>query len=239
MLKRAIKKTLRSAGWDIQRYRPSSAAVLERLIRDYAVDTIFDVGANIGQSAESFRLMGYTKKIISFEPVSHLSAQLERKAAADPLWEVERLALSPVPGPVEIHVSGGHAGASSVLEMTDNVKTHAPDQQVVGKERAETATLSAMLEKHYPRGDRCFLKLDVQGYEKNVLDSGLDALHRVIGIKIEMSLVENYVGEMLMFEMLPFLYHLGFKPVSIENGWANPQTGELYQIDCILFRTRP
>jgi hypothetical protein len=77
----------------------------------------------------------------------------------------------------------------------------------------------------------------MQGFEKNVLDGGLDRLDRVIGMKLELSLVENYEGEPLLNDMLPFLCDLGFRLVSFENGWGNANTGELYQVDCIVFKT--
>lgn len=63
--------------------------------------------------------MGYSGKIVSFEPVSHLYEQLSLNAKSDPLWFTEKLAVGRSACQVEIHVSGGHAGASSVLEMTD------------------------------------------------------------------------------------------------------------------------
>jgi FkbM family methyltransferase len=76
------------------------------------VDTVFDIGANIGQSAQGFRKIGYRHKVVSFEPVSHLYARVRANAAADPLWDVENVALGTEEGRQVIHVSGGHAGAS-------------------------------------------------------------------------------------------------------------------------------
>ena len=155
----------------------------------YGVDTIFDIGANAGQSGVHFRSLGFKGKIVSFEPIRYLCQKVEDKARRDPLWYVENRALGLNAGKAEINVSGGHAGASSLLEMTANVIQNAPDQIVIRKEQVEVVTLSSMLEKHYPSGDRCFLKIDVQGYEKNVLDGGLDRIDRVIGMKLELSLV--------------------------------------------------
>jgi response regulator RpfG family c-di-GMP phosphodiesterase len=62
-------------------------------------------------------------------------------------------------------------------------------------------------------------------------------LHRVIGLKVEMSLVENYRGEVLMVDMLSRLKNMGFHLVEFENGWSNEKTGEMYQVDGVLFRT--
>ena len=238
MFRRTVKRAFRLIGLDIRPHDTSPAAVLERMLRIYAVDTILDIGANTGQSGESFRSMGFSKKIVSFEPVSHLYEQLRIKAASDPLWQAEKLALGRSEGRAQINVSGGHAGASSLLEMTDNVRHNAPNQRVVGEEQVEVTTLAAMLDKHYPQGNRCFLKMDVQGAEKSGLDGGLNVLDRVVGMKIEMSLIKNYEGEVLMCDMLPFVDDLGFRPVCFENGWGNSGTGELYQVDCIFFRTR-
>ncbi len=203
----------------------------------YGVDTIFDIGAHAGQSGDHFRSLGFKGKIVSFEPIRYLFDKLEAKAHRDPLWDVENVALGLNAGKAEINVSGGHGGASSLLEMTDNVIDNAPDQKVSRKEQVEVVTLSSMLAKHYPCGDRCFLKIDVQGYEKYVLEGGLDSLDRVIGMKVELSLVENYKGELLLNDMLPFLHELGFRSVSFENGWRNTNSGELYQVDYIVFRT--
>jgi FkbM family methyltransferase len=237
MLKRAVKQAFRAVGLDVARYRPSAADLIERMLRLYRVDAVFDIGANTGQSGAYFRLNGYAGQIVSFEPVEHLFVQLQARAASDPQWHCEKVALGKFAGKAYINVSGGHAGASSLLESTENVTLNAPDQRAVRKEAVEVVTLDDMLAKHYPRGERCFLKIDVQGYEKAVLEGGLQSLNRVVGLKIELSLVENYKGETLLADMLPFLYGLGFRPVSFENGWSNPRTGELYQLDCILFRT--
>lgn len=236
MLKRILRQVFRSIGLDIRRYNPSSPD-MQRMLTLYGIDTIFDIGANAGQSGDHFRSLGFKGKIVSFEPIRYLFHKLEAKACRDPLWYVENVALGLNAGKAEINVSGGHAGASSLLEMTDNVKNNAPDQIFFRKEQVEVTTLSAMLAKHYPCGNRCFLKIDVQGYEKNVLEGGLDSLDRVIGMKVELSLVENYEGEPLLNDMLPFLCDLGFRSVSFENGWGNVKSGELYQVDCIAFRT--
>ena len=235
--KAALKRLLRGFGLELSRYRPPAPDPLSDLLRRYDVDCVFDVGANIGQSGQYFRAIGFAGKLVSFEPVSFLFDSLAARAAEDPAWICERIALGDAPGRLEINVSGGHAGASSLLPMTDNVLTNAPDQQVVAQEQVVVDTLDAAMQRHYPEGNRAFLKLDVQGYEDQVLKGGLRELGRVVGLKIEMSLVENYTGEKLLSSMLPRLYELGFRVTQFENGWSNAHTGELYQVDAVLFRT--
>lgn len=237
LLEKAVKRAFRVAGLDVRRYFPPQQTFLRQLLDLYQVDTIFDVGANIGQSGQHFRSIGYPHKIVSFEPIEYLFEQLQEKSSCDRLWYVEKIALGDQAGKTEINVSGDHAGASSILEMTQNLLRIAPDQRVLRRETIGIQTLDAMMEKHYPEGDRCFLKLDVQGYEKRVLAGGMKAMDRVVGLKIEMSLVKNYEGEALLVEMLPLLYDMGFRLVQFENGWSNNVSREMYQVDGVFFRT--
>lgn len=224
----------RSVGVDVR--RRTRAVDVEGVLRDRRIELVLDVGANTGQSGRSFRRMGYSGKIVSFEPVADLFRQLRARAARDPSWEVEHYALGEAEGQRVIHISGGHAGASSILEMTDNVRFNAADQRVVRDEEVTVTTLANVMKRHYPDGERCFLKVDVQGYEKSVLLGGLDVLGRVSAMKIEMSLVQNYHGEALLGEMLHFIYGLGFRAAAFEAGWSNARTGELYQVDCLFLR---
>lgn len=237
LAKQMVRRALNLAGLEIRRYMPPQPSFMRQVLDLYEVDTIFDVGANIGQSGQQFRDAGFPFQIVSFEPVLSLFEALQVAASKDALWHVENVALGDFAGQVQINVSGGHAGASSILEMTQNVLENAPDQQVVRKEKIEVKTLDAMMEKYYPEGDRCFLKLDVQGYERKLLKGGLGSIDRIVGLKIEMSLVENYEGETLLSEMLPYLYGLGFRLVYFENGWSNNVSRELYQVDGVFFRT--
>src|SRR5688500_14365920 len=128
VLKHTLRQVLRTIGFDVRRYDPSCPD-LQRMLTLYGVDTIFDIGAHAGQSGDHFRSLGFKGKIVSFEPIRYLFDKLEAKAHRDPLWDVENVALGLNAGKAEINVSGGHGGASSLLEMTDNVIDNAPDQK--------------------------------------------------------------------------------------------------------------
>lgn len=236
-MKRALKRGGQLLGLDIRWYVPRPQHELSTLLELFRVDTIFDIGANVGNSGQYLRNIGFTKKIVSFEPVSELYRSLEEKARSDPLWLCERAAIGDVQGDTEINVSGGGGSASSFLEMTDNIKQNAPSLLYTGREKVKMSTVDSVIDRYYPHGDRLFLKLDVQGYEKNALDGARDSLHRVVGMKIEMSVVESYEGEPLIQEMLPYLYSLGFRLHGIEAGWSNHLTQEIYQVDAFMFRS--
>jgi hypothetical protein len=81
-----------------------------------------------------------------------------------------------------------------------------------------------------------YVKLDVQGYEKQVFEGFKVNLPEIKAIQIEMSLVELYHGETTFFEHSQFLIANGFKLMSLEPGFFDPKTGRLLQVDGIWFR---
>ena len=123
-----------------------------------------------------------------------------------------------------------------MLEMTDLVSELAPDQAVTHQQRVDVSTVDEMVKKHYPNGDRLFLKLDVQGYEAQVLAGAAIALSKIVGIRLELGLVESYRGESLLYDVLPSMYRQGFRAVAMEPAWVNDKTDELLQMNVTLFR---
>lgn len=235
-LKKTIKSGLHLFGVDVRRHDPSPAHALRTLLDLYRVETVFDLGANAGMSGLYFRSVGFGGKIVSCEPVGRFYRELERKAEGDPLWLCENVAVGDEAGELEINVTGGGGGASSFLPMTSAVTEHAPELAVVARERVRVTTLSDLARRHYPEGDRLFLKLDVQGYERNVIEGGRDVLGRVVGLRVELSVLKCYEGEPLLCDMLPYLDGLGFKLAGIEPAWSDERTQEVFQLDGIFFR---
>src|SRR3954447_8852354 len=58
------------------------------LLRELRVNVVLDVGATVGQYADKLRRTGYAGRIVSFEPVAELCAELRERAAADDRWHV-------------------------------------------------------------------------------------------------------------------------------------------------------
>jgi FkbM family methyltransferase len=234
--KQTVQWAFRLFGLDLRWYVPHPAHALQTLLKLYEAEAMFDIGANVGMSGEYFRNIGFRGKIVSFEPVIDLYRQLDQKARKDPLWLCENVALGDSEGEQDIYVSGGGGGASSFLVTTGNIEENAPELGVIGRQPVKVKTLQSVMSKYYPAGDRLFLKLDAQGYEKKILEGAGTELARVVGMRIEMSVVKNYEGEPLIYDMLPYLYELGFRLCAIEEAWSNRLTQEVYQVDAILFR---
>ena len=66
---------------------------LRKLLLQLRIDCVLDVGANRGQFATELRRIGYTGRIISFEPVASEFDILQRRFARDKNWYGHNMAL--------------------------------------------------------------------------------------------------------------------------------------------------
>ena len=228
------KKVLRRLGLNIRRYDPTHD--LGELLRLYRVETVFDVGANAGMSGRYFRNLGFTGRLISFEPVSRYFEQLKQEATGDPLWTCENAAVADAEGEREINVSGGCGGASSFLNQTGETWESSPELQFIGRERVRVTTIDRAASQYYSTGDRLFLKIDVQGYERKVLEGASYTMPRIVGLRTELSMSQFYESEPPMQEMLDYIYGLGFRLCAIDEAWSDPRTREVFQMDGVFFR---
>jgi len=200
-------------------------------------DFVFDVGANVGGSGIEYISSGFTNPIYSFEPVSHLFDKLKNASKDHENWTAFNIGIGDKKETLKINVSGGHGGASSFLKMTSGFLSIAPDQAIIKEESVDVLTLDEFYSSNNIDAKRIFLKIDVQGFEMNVL-KGAEMLLKsnIIGLKIETSIVKQYVDEVDIFDVLPFLLERDFAVHSIVPGWRNPITKELLQVDIYLFR---
>ena len=237
-MKRLIRKTLRTAGWELTRFRPESSewARSVRMLCTHGINTVLDVGANIGQYAMNLRDAGFKGRIISFEPVSEAHSLLCRAARNDAHWTVaERMAISDRDGQTEIHVAGNLA-SSSLLPMLDSHRTAAPASRFVATQTVPMARLDTVADRFLKNGECLFIKIDVQGFESKILDGAPLILKRGIGLQLELSLVPLYQGETLFQPMLERLDKLGFELWSLIPGFVDKGTGRLLQVDGVFFR---
>jgi hypothetical protein len=67
------------------------------------------------------------------------------------------------------------------------------------------------------------IKIDTQGYEKNVIDGATESLNNIKIIQLEMSILPLYENEILFIEMINYLDKKGFQLFSLENGVVGKQ----------------
>lgn len=91
------------------------------------------------------------------------------------------------------------------------------------------------MEKIFIPDNNVFLKIDVQGYESQILEGAINILPKIKGIQTELSLVTLYEDQLLFDEMIDYIVRLRFELYDIFPGFRNKQTGRLLQVDAIFF----
>ena len=200
------------------------------------IDCVLDVGANEGQYAQSLRTIGYKQEIKSFEPLQIPFQIAQQNAAKDKRWSVFQYALGDHDQKREINVSA-HNPSSSFLQISPQLDTGDLDLSYVGKELVEIKRLDDVYVEHTKNCQNIFLKIDTQGFEKNVIQGALKCLHQIRWVQMELSLIRNYDGETLIEPMIAQMREIGFDPWWVVDGYRNPKSLQLYQCD-VFFRRR-
>ena len=201
------------------------------------VDIVFDIGANSGQYATGLRRAEYKGRIVSFEPLSRPFSILERKASTDPLWDCRRYALGDSDGTVSINVAGNAGQSSSVLPMLKSHQDAFPPANYIGAEQAPIYRLDSVAPEFLRPNGATFLKIDVQGFEKQVLAGGKSTVDDgCVGMQIELSFLPLYEGGMLIREALDLVYSLGFTLSGLLPCFMDVHNGRMLQADGIFFR---
>ena len=206
-----------------------------RLIAHRKIDLLLDVGANIGQFVKSMRGVGFSGRIISFEPLHDAFLSLQETAKNDPLWDVRNYALGERDGVATINVSG-NSGSSSLLPMLPAHERGEPSSKYFRTEEISIHTLDTVLPQVLRNESSLYLKIDAQGYEQKILEGAASSLAFISVVQLEASLCNLYEGAPLAHELIQWMKERDFVPVSIEPGWYDSTTGREFQVDIIFWR---
>ncbi len=236
--KRFVRRIINLFGLEICRFNStgSGRARLARFLSSKGVSLVFDVGASTGQYARLLRDIGYRGRIISFEPLSAPHHKLRKLAAKDPKWIVPPcVAVGETDRMVAINVAENSV-FSSVLPGRPILTRVDPASRCVAVEHVRMVTLDNAAQAYMLPGDTAFLKVDVQGYEKKVLEGARSLVRSVVGVQLELSLVTLYEEELPFRPMIDFMESLGFNVHSFSSVFADETTGRELQVDVIFGR---
>ncbi|WP_438968733.1 FkbM family methyltransferase [Nonlabens sp.] len=210
----------------------------KKILNHCKINKILDIGANSGQYAvEQLNKLNYKGDIVSFEPMKEPYDQILVKSELLPNWKVVNIGIGLKKEKAFINVAK-NSFSSSLLEMLPSHSKNAPQSIYINKEEITIDTLSNVCNEYCSVEDNIYLKVDTQGYEYNILESGRDYLKNIKVIQIEMSIIPLYLGEKTFEDMLSYLKSLNFKLVSIEPGFYSDKTGQLLQVDGIFINEK-
>jgi FkbM family methyltransferase len=200
------------------------------------LNTIIDVGANKGQFANRIRALGWRGKIMSFEPLIEPFKLLEKQAEKDPKHFVYQYGLGDENIDTEINVASNHGASSSILEFNPSV-SEAFSITTVSKESVRIRKIIDVYSELSLDLEKSLLKIDTQGFEKQVLKGAGELLEKIPILLLEVSMRKVYMNEPLILELLNFLDSKGFELRDIEPSvFATPS--QPFQCDIMCLRKR-
>lgn len=204
------------------------------VLRVVRAGTVLDVGANCGQFAISARVANTETRIVSFEPLPRPSRLFQRVFEGSRDIDLRTTALGSSPGMQQIHVSSSD-DSSSLLRIGSRQVEEFPGTEMAEIQQVAVSTLDQELAGNSLPGP-VLLKLDVQGYELEVLHGGEETLSRIDYIYCEVSFLEFYDEQPLAKTVMDFLVDAGFTIKRVGEVTRSRQ-GEVLQAD-LLFERR-
>lgn len=220
IFKSKIKKLLYSKGWHVVSrgaFGYDCMTDLKQLCPIEKVRTIFDIGANYGQTWITLREIFPDATIHCFEPSSEAASVLEKMTQHCPYTKVHRLALGNRNGNEALNLFTSQA-CNSLLKQSPQLENAVPEHlfKSKGNEIVKLQTLqSFMVQSSINRID--LLKVDTQGFDLEVLKGAGEALnHEIISyIRVELIFINQYENQCNPLEVISFLIERGYRLIGL------------------------
>lgn len=204
-----------------------------RWLLNYNFNTIIDVGANEGQFAMKMRKFFPDATIISFEPIPEVFDKLKANFADDKKFIPYCCGLGDESRDASFFLNENSA-SSSLLKMTGHTSHF--DNAVKEKEiKVKIARLDDIL-KNTHLVSPVLVKLDVQGYEGQVIAGGAKTLAATDMVISEVSFVNLYEDQKLFDDIYRILLQLGFKYKGNYEQLYSPMDNSILQADAIFIK---
>jgi FkbM family methyltransferase len=186
----------------------------ERFLRRHSFETVLDAGANKGQFALAVRGSQPHASIIAFEPLPAPATVFERVSPAGTA-KLFRVALGSTDETAAIHVSR-RADSSSLLSIGKAQVAAFPGTEAVGTEAIAVVRLDSLASSLDLRRP-VLLKIDVQGFELEVLKGARETLRRIDDVYVELSYRPLYDRQPLAHDVIDWLKQHGFVLAGVYN----------------------
>jgi len=229
------KKQLGKVDKEVFRYTDCLATV-RAINKYYQPQRLCDIGANAGHwSYIMHQLNPRLEDVVLFEPQAKLAHGLQELKLGNASKHLYQCALGD--SARQLILAGGTASAS-LLEADENQHHYFPGSIHQEYEQIEVRVLDDIYKNDnlaYPD----VIKMDVQGYELNVLKGAKNVLAHARYLVIELSLREFYKDQPPLWELWRFLEEEQFVMVDHGHELRSPRAPhELLQFDAIFMNKR-
>lgn len=194
--------------------------------------TVYDIGAAKGIVSSCLAKLPNVSQIHAFEPIPKIYAQLEANMQLVPKVNCHNVALGNTSGLSTMYISN-KTDSSSLLPMAELHKTQMPinlditHQIQVPVVRLDDYVKQQKLSKPY------LIKIDVQGYEKNIIEGGINTISQAKHCILEMSFHSLYEGSPLFDDIYRLMRSLNFNLIGLSSPLLG-KSGIQLQVDGIF-----
>jgi FkbM family methyltransferase len=189
----------------------------------------------VGQFAVACAKIFPGVSVHSFEPLPDCVRQLNRHVARLGDARVYPIALGAQSGEVVMHVNS-HSHSSSILGLGERHRRAFPRAREIDQIKVKMSTLDLEMERmSFERPT--LLKLDVQGYESQVLQGATETLKRVEYVLLEASFRPLYEGEKTFMDIARMMEGRGFEFLRPVAWLSDPHNGEVLQVDALFAKS--
>lgn len=205
-----------------------------RWLQHRNIKTILDIGANIGQFANMIHSIIPEASIYSFEPIEKCFKSLQMNTSHFPKIQCFCCAVGDKNATTVIHTNE-FTPSSSLLKMADlHVKSFPYTRNTI-EEEVQVRTLDSLLSQT-PLEPNVLAKIDVQGFELNVLRGSQETLLKVDILLVETSFYRLYENQPLFDDVYQYLRSRGFSYRGNFDQVVSVTNGEVLQADAIFIR---
>lgn len=221
---------LKKRGFSPERFQSLKAQWLQ----DLNINTILDIGANTGQAAVVLCEAFPQATIYSFEPLPDCYEKLKLLELNYSRFKAFNVALGETSGTIAFE-RNGYTPSSSILSMTERHKQLFPYTSDAKKEEVKIEPLDEYVSQ-LSVANNLMIKLDVQGYERQVIKGGVNIFKKAKLIIVETSFDILYEGQSLFPDTYNELTKIGFKYAGSFEQLYSPSNKKILQQDALFIK---
>lgn len=218
--------------------------ILEQIILPGS--TVLDVGANLGFYTCLFASkVGPTGKVIAVEPTPSVFQTLQNNIALNGLNDRVaplQIALSDTEGTASMHVFSEGNEVYNSLGAEKSWLDEPPESSI----DVSTKTMDLLLAE-IPNDEPCFIKIDVEGFQHQVLQGGINRLNQMQHVALMVELNDNTSQQCgsTAGDSLELMSSCGFQPYATTDGKhleplsSCPAMPEGFNRDIFFFKELP
>lgn len=200
-------------------------------LRPESIGTVLDVGANEGQFIKVARVLFPEAAILAFEPNPRLRQGLQDLLSTSGTDAVFQIACGRELTTMPLHVAKFSPATSILLPSSSLRIPDFPELETEETIEVKVERLDSVVGRYGLAPKPYLLKIDVQGFELEVLQGTLGILPDVTALVCELNAAAFYEGQADFEDVYGFLRQHNFKLVDIGDPIRAQGTGEVLYFD--------